>query len=92
MQPSDLVDALVAAGIAGCNVEDSDPTTRLLLDPVTNAARLSGIRQAAEAAGVPLAINARMDVWIRGDGSSDARLEEGVRRARMYAGWTASFP
>ncbi|HEY2312323.1 MAG TPA: isocitrate lyase/phosphoenolpyruvate mutase family protein, partial [Streptosporangiaceae bacterium] len=53
---------LADCGVAGCNLEDSDPATRTLVDPGQQAAYLAAVR--AEA-GPDLVINARVDVYVR---------------------------
>ena len=41
-------------------------------------------REAAEATGVPLVINARTDVYLLGVGEPDTRFEHAIRRANAY--------
>jgi 2-methylisocitrate lyase-like PEP mutase family enzyme len=62
LPPAELVRRLADCGIAGCNLEDSDPVTRTLTDPVRHAEFLAAVR--AEA-GLDLVINARVDVYLR---------------------------
>ncbi|WP_205695975.1 isocitrate lyase/phosphoenolpyruvate mutase family protein [Conexibacter sp. SYSU D00693] len=64
----------LGAGVAGMNLEDQ----RRPIDEA--AARVAAARAAAEAEGVPLAINARTDVAV-GD---DAGIEDALARARAY--------
>jgi 2-methylisocitrate lyase-like PEP mutase family enzyme len=71
---------LVAAGAAGLNLEDStgDAASPLFaLD--AQVARIAAVRAAAEAAGVPLVINARADSLVRGGDWNDL-----VTRANAY--------
>jgi 2-methylisocitrate lyase-like PEP mutase family enzyme len=82
LPPAELVRRLADCGVAGCNLEDSDPVTRTLIDPVRHAEFLAAVR--AEA-GLDLVINARVDVYLRpiaagaadadgaGDGAGDPR-------------------
>lgn len=72
---------LVAAGAAGCNLEDTDLRTGELV-PVEDQVRLlAGVR-----AAVPeLVINARVDAFLHGSGSREERTAEAVRRGRAYA-------
>jgi 2-methylisocitrate lyase-like PEP mutase family enzyme len=91
-----LVEALLDAGAVGCNIEDTDHTTGdRLLDAEAHAAYLAEIRSAADAAGVPVVINARIDAIIR-DPRRDpvAAMSETIRRARLYfdAGVDCVYP
>jgi 2-methylisocitrate lyase-like PEP mutase family enzyme len=62
LAPAELVARLIGAGVAGCNLEDSDPATRTLTEPERQADYLAAVR--AEA-GQQLVINARVDVYVR---------------------------
>jgi 2-methylisocitrate lyase-like PEP mutase family enzyme len=86
LAPGDLVERLLGAGAAGCNLEDSDPATGALVDPDQQASRLAAVR----AAGPSLVINARVDVFRAGGGS----VEEAVARGRRYveAGADCVYP
>jgi 2-methylisocitrate lyase-like PEP mutase family enzyme len=87
LPPAELVRRLANCGVAGCNLEDSDPVTRRLIDPVRQAEFLAAAR--AEA-GLDLVINARVDVYLRpiaagaadgagaGDGAGDPRDGDGA--------------
>jgi 2-methylisocitrate lyase-like PEP mutase family enzyme len=86
----DLVEALAAAGAAGCNLEDTDHATSRLVEPARQAARLAAVREAARNRGYGLVLNARVDVYLTGGGE----LEDAVARARAYlaAGADCVFP
>lgn len=92
--PADeLVAALVSAGAVGANIEDS--TRGVLSDVDTHAARLAGVREAAVAAGVPLVLNARVDVFLRSPELSEAeRVDAAIARANRYlaAGADCVYP
>jgi 2-methylisocitrate lyase-like PEP mutase family enzyme len=75
---AELVERLLAAGAAGCNLEDTDPATRRLRDPHEQADYLAAVRAAA---GADLVLNARVDTFLRGDRT----LAEAVARGRLYA-------
>ncbi|MFE2755543.1 isocitrate lyase/phosphoenolpyruvate mutase family protein [Actinosynnema sp. NPDC059335] len=77
---------LAEAGAAGCNLEDSDPSTARVLDVAEQVEFLSAVR----AADADLVINARVDTWIHGDKSFD----DAVARARAYfdAGADCVYP
>ena len=86
LAPKELVERLLAAGVVGCNLEDSDPATEVLKDPVRHAEWLSEVRAAA---GHALVINARVDVFMLGGTVADA-----VERGRRYrdAGADCVYP
>jgi 2-methylisocitrate lyase-like PEP mutase family enzyme len=56
--------------------------------------RIAAVRAAATAAGVPVVLNARIDVFLRGEAPPNDRLDEGLRRARAYreAGADCVYP
>jgi 2-methylisocitrate lyase-like PEP mutase family enzyme len=83
----DLVSGLLAAGAVGLNLEDTDRSTERagLVAVDEQAQRIAAVRRAADDAGVPLVINARIDVFLRGDGSHAHRVDEAIRRGRAYA-------
>lgn len=76
------VRAVIEAGAAGINLEDS--LSGALLAPERQADRIRAARAAAAAAGGDLVINARVDVYFFGTGSPNVRLEETLRRAASY--------
>ncbi|WP_330460830.1 isocitrate lyase/phosphoenolpyruvate mutase family protein [Streptomyces sp. NBC_00820] len=82
---ADTVRAVLAAGAVGVNIEDARHTRHEEggepLRPVAEQAeRIAAARAAADAAGVPLYVNARIDTFLRGDGGVDHTLE----RAAAY--------
>ncbi|MFF2195066.1 isocitrate lyase/phosphoenolpyruvate mutase family protein [Streptomyces sp. NPDC058157] len=83
----ETVAGVLAAGAVGVNIEDG---TRA---PADHAERLAAARAAADAAGVPLYINARVDTYLFGLGESATRLDETLARASAYlaAGATGVF-
>ncbi|MGH2467549.1 MAG: isocitrate lyase/PEP mutase family protein [Candidatus Limnocylindrales bacterium] len=90
----ELVSRLLAAGAVGCNLEDTDHRTGGLREAEAQAAWLAEVRAAADAAGVTLVINARVDVHLRAAGPPESRLGEAVRRGRAYlaAGADCIYP
>jgi 2-methylisocitrate lyase-like PEP mutase family enzyme len=96
LTPSDLVDALLAAGAVGCNIEDTDYATgNRLLDAEARAAYLGAIRTAADHRGVAIVLNARIDAIIRHpQRDAAAAMDEILRRARLYldAGADCVYP
>jgi 2-methylisocitrate lyase-like PEP mutase family enzyme len=85
LAPEELVERLLEAGAVGCNLEDSDGG--VLKDPHAHAEFLAGVR---EAAAGRLFVNARVDVFIHGDGDP----ERAVERAALYraAGADCVYP
>ena len=95
LPPTELVDRLLEAGAVGCNLEDTDHRGGGLADPGRQAEWLAAVRAAADAAGVPIVINARTDVFLPPSGVPEPeRLTEAVRRGRRYleAGADCIYP
>ena len=90
----ELVERLLAAGAVGCNLEDTDHQRGELANPDVNARYLADVKAAARAAGVDVVLNARVDVFLRGEGAPEARLEEALARGRLYreAGADCIYP
>jgi 2-methylisocitrate lyase-like PEP mutase family enzyme len=89
------VAAVIRAGAAGINLEDGrhDGSTQLRgIDE--QVARLRAARAAAASLGVPIVINARIDIYLREAGDPRDRLAETARRAKAYfaAGADCVFP
>jgi len=100
LAPAELVARLIEAGVAGCNLEDSDREAGLLFEPERQADFVKAVR--AEA-GPDLVINARVDVYVRqraGDIATDdparrqAVTDDAVGRANRYlaAGADCAYP
>ncbi|MFI5068351.1 MAG: isocitrate lyase/phosphoenolpyruvate mutase family protein [Streptosporangiales bacterium] len=80
------VEAVVAAGAVGVNIEDSRAPGGPLFDTGAQAQRLRAARSAAERAGLPeLLINVRTDVFLFGIGAPEGRLDDVLARAAAYA-------
>lgn len=77
--------AFVDAGVVGFNIEDgqSDPAEPLV-DAAHHCERIAALREAGEAARVPVFINARTDVFWLEVGPPEARLEAALGRAEAY--------
>lgn len=77
---------ILATGVAGINIEDSDPKTNQLLPVDLQAERIRLIRKTAEKAGVRLFINARTDVFLKPSTlTSDEKLKLAIERGCAYA-------
>ncbi|MER7764920.1 isocitrate lyase/phosphoenolpyruvate mutase family protein [Streptomyces sp. NPDC097619] len=84
----ETVARILAAGAVGINIEDRRR------DPAEVATRIAAARAAADAAGIPLYINARTDTYLAGLGEpGPARLADTLDRAARYldAGATGVF-
>jgi len=94
--PAELVAELERAGAAGCNLEDTDHDTDALREPEEQAAWLRRVREAADAAGYGLVINARVDVFLAADAdvSQPELVPDALARARVYldAGADCVYP
>ncbi|MGI5459678.1 isocitrate lyase/PEP mutase family protein [Streptomyces sp. CA-249302] len=73
----DTIRAVIAAGAVGVNIEDAlyEAGTGPLRSVEEQAERIAAAREAADAQGVPLFVNARIDTFLRGDGDVDLTLE-----------------
>lgn len=93
LEPHQLVAELLDAGVVGCNLEDTDHRAGGLVDAEAQADWLARVRSAADEAGVPLVINARIDVFLPSSGIADP-LDEAIRRSRRYlqAGADCVYP
>jgi len=95
LSPRELVDRLLEIGAVGCNLEDTDHHTGRLVEVAAQADWLAAVRSAADDAGVPIVVNARVDVFLPTSGIAEAdRLGEAVRRGRRYreAGADCIYP
>ena len=93
----ELVERMLAAGVVGLNLEDTERSQAAMdeLLPLAEATRrIASIRDAATDRAVPLVINARIDVFLRGAGTLEERVEEAIGRGRSYvdAGADCVYP
>lgn len=93
--PDLLVEGLLAAGAVGVNLEDTvhgeggrQRTT------AEQAAYIRGVREAADARGVPVVINGRTDILLREIGPADDRVDRTIERlaALAQAGADSLYP
>jgi 2-methylisocitrate lyase-like PEP mutase family enzyme len=95
LEPAELVERLLESGAVGMNLEDTDHHgSRPLLDAEERAAYIGEVKSIGRASGVDLVVNARVDVFAREVGSPESRMEEAVRRGRLYraAGADCIYP
>jgi 2-methylisocitrate lyase-like PEP mutase family enzyme len=71
--------ALIEAGAAGINLEDGTEPPELL------CAKIRAIKDAARAQGADIFINARCDVYLQNLAPDERKLEESLRRGKLYA-------
>ena len=96
--PADVattVKAVIAAGAVGVNIEDGMPGHGPLRDAADATSRVRAARLAADASGVPIVINARVDHWMQHDAVAPAaRLADAIDRAKSYlaAGADCIYP
>lgn len=94
-QVSQSVRDIIGAGAVGVNLEDG---THDAANPMRGideaAARIRAAREAAQAEGVPVVINARIDLYLKRIGTEATRFAETVRRGKAYlaAGADCLFP
>lgn len=94
-QVAKSVSEIIAAGAVGVNLEDGTPHGQSPIRTIADAAeRISAARKAAGAAGIPIVINARTDLYLRDIGDPAARFDEAVTRSRAYlaAGADCFYP
>jgi len=96
--PADLarnVRDVIRAGAIGLNIEDSFEEGGELRSIDDQCKRLATVREAADAEGVPLVINARTDVFLSNvSAPQSAKLEQVIARATAYldAGGDCVYP
>jgi 2-methylisocitrate lyase-like PEP mutase family enzyme len=79
------VTEIIGAGAVGVNLEDGTPNPQEPVRTIDDAAaRIRAARAAASAAGVPIVINARVDLYLKHVGDEATRFTETVRRAEAY--------
>ncbi|WP_042396700.1 isocitrate lyase/PEP mutase family protein [Streptacidiphilus carbonis] len=95
MEPRELVDRLLEIGAVGCNLEDTDHRAGGLVEAGAQADWLARVRSAADDAGIPIVVNARVDTFLPANGVPEPeRVAETVRRGRLYreAGADCVYP
>ncbi|UXA18387.1 isocitrate lyase/phosphoenolpyruvate mutase family protein [Mycobacterium sp. SMC-4] len=84
--PTRLIDGLLGVGAVGLNVEDTVHGEGGRLRSAGEHAELVGaLRAAADASGVHVVVNARTDLFLRGDGDEGDRVERAIARLRQAA-------
>jgi 2-methylisocitrate lyase-like PEP mutase family enzyme len=76
---------IIGTGAVGINLEDGTPLPQQPVRTIEDAAaRIRAARAAADTAGVPIVINARIDLYLKHIGDEATRFTETVRRAEAY--------
>ena len=90
-----LIEGLLGAGAVGLNIEDTVHSEGgRLREPQEHADFVAALRAAADAAGVPVVINARTDVILKKIGDEADRVDRAIARLRLCAefGADALYP
>jgi 2-methylisocitrate lyase-like PEP mutase family enzyme len=93
--PQRLIDGLLGVGAVGFNLEDTVHKEGKRLRSAQEHADLVGrLRAAADAAGVHVVINARTDLFLRGEGDDADRVDRAIARltAAAEAGADVLYP
>jgi 2-methylisocitrate lyase-like PEP mutase family enzyme len=87
---------IIETGVVGINFEDTDKKTNELFPAEIQSQRIRAIKKVAEDMDVPLFINARTDVYVRGKGldTPESKLKDAIKRGAAYklAGADCFFP
>lgn len=84
--PQRLVEGLLDAGVVGANIEDSvHSQDKRLRSASEHAEYVAALRQAADAAGTHIVINARTDLFLRKDGDDADRIDRAIARLTACA-------
>jgi len=65
VQARELVERLIATGVAGCTLHEGDPSWEHPADVDEQAAFLAAVRDAVRGSGADLVVNARIDSFVR---------------------------
>jgi len=84
--PTRLITGLLEAGAVGLNIEDTVHSEGGRLRSSSEHAELVGaLRNAADATGVHVVVNARTDLFLRQDGDESDRVERAIARLKESA-------
>jgi 2-methylisocitrate lyase-like PEP mutase family enzyme len=78
------VKKIIATGIVGINIEDSNNLNPVLTDVMEFCERISAIRALSDSLGFHLVINARNDTFYTSSGTTLEKLSEAIRRGNKY--------
>ena len=94
-QVATSVTEIIRTGVVGINLEDGTPRADMPMRSMQDSvARIRAAREAAQVEGVPIVINARIDLYLKNVGTDETRFAETVRRGKAYmaAGADCLFP
>lgn len=85
---------IISTGIAGVNIEDTNPKTKEIYSIEEQAERIKLIREVANRMGVPIFINAKTDVYLSKYVNEVDRVHETIKRGVAYkmAGADGLYP
>jgi 2-methylisocitrate lyase-like PEP mutase family enzyme len=89
------VTEILQTGVVGFNLEDGTTSPQNPVRSIEDAtARIRAARTAANAAGLPAVINARVDLYIKNVGDPASRFLETIQRSKAYlaAGADCIYP
>lgn len=90
------IERVIKTGVVGINIEDSNRQTGILFPIEVQCRRISLIRKVSSEMKIPLFINARTDVYLKGKDfvSDEEKFEETLKRGKEYlnAGANCIFP
>ncbi|QCW51581.1 isocitrate lyase/phosphoenolpyruvate mutase family protein [Nocardioides dongxiaopingii] len=91
---AELVERVLAAGVAGINVEDTVHSQGRLREVAEHADYIGALRAAADEAGVELVVNARTDAFLGSTVTFEDPLAEALRRLQACeaAGARSVYP
>jgi 2-methylisocitrate lyase-like PEP mutase family enzyme len=95
-QLEENIKQLLATGIVGINIEDTDKETNSILPGEVQCKKIKLIKKVSEEMGLSLFVNARADVYLRGKNfdTPESKFEEALKRGRAYkaAGADCFYP
>jgi 2-methylisocitrate lyase-like PEP mutase family enzyme len=82
------IELLIETGIVGINLEDSDKKNNTLFAIEMQCERILLIKKVAAETGIPLFINARTDVYLKGKDflSEEEKFNETIKRGKAFTG------
>ncbi len=79
------VAGVLEAGVVGLNLEDGTGRPKApLVDLALQVEKIRAVVAEGRRCGVPIVLNARTDVYLRGVGPESSRLAETIRRGQAY--------
>jgi 2-methylisocitrate lyase-like PEP mutase family enzyme len=76
---------VLQAGAVGMNLEDgTGRTDEPLVEVALQVEKILAVVDAGRRHGVPIVLNSRTDVYLRGVGPEKGRLDEAIRRGKAY--------